>query len=304
MRKLLLGAIGVLAITAAIGAPSAAASVEFGDNCLVTDTTEGTKVTLFEISAPSNTLPVAAPSAGVITKWKVNVPAVPVLISQTVQVLRLNPGLFSAQVIAEDSRNLTGGANSFDVRLPVAAGDRLALFGSDPEFGTLICEVPEPTVIGGYNGSVPVGSTSPYLEVPSATRIPVAAVIEPDADGDGYGDETQDQCPLGAATQAPCPAIALDAYALAGKGSIKVFVSASTEAKVTVSGAAGKKKLKKSTKTVKPGKLAQFKLKLSKSVKKAVANLAPGKSLPVKIKASAKNVAGIVSTDKTKVKLK
>jgi hypothetical protein len=32
----------------------------------------------------------------------------------------------------------------------------------------------------------------------------VAGTIEPDADGDGFGDETQDQCPTQATTQGPC----------------------------------------------------------------------------------------------------
>ncbi|HEY1285088.1 MAG TPA: hypothetical protein VGF04_03300 [Solirubrobacterales bacterium] len=38
----------------------------------------------------------------------------------------------------------------------------------------------------------------------SACRLDVAAIVEPDADGDGFGDETQDQCPTQASTQGPC----------------------------------------------------------------------------------------------------
>jgi hypothetical protein len=34
----------------------------------------------------------------------------------------------------------------------------------------------------------------------------VSAVVESDADGDGYGDVTQDLCPQSATTQAACPA--------------------------------------------------------------------------------------------------
>ncbi len=36
-------------------------------------------------------------------------------------------------------------------------------------------------------------------------RVPVEAVLEADADKDGFGDETQDQCPSDATTQGPCP---------------------------------------------------------------------------------------------------
>jgi hypothetical protein len=42
------------------------------------------------------------------------------------------------------------------------------------------------------------GSTEPVNE------LLVAATIEPDADGDGFGDETQDQCPAQKTTQGPC----------------------------------------------------------------------------------------------------
>jgi hypothetical protein len=35
-------------------------------------------------------------------------------------------------------------------------------------------------------------------------ELQVQATIEPDADNDGFGDETQDQCPTQAATQGPC----------------------------------------------------------------------------------------------------
>jgi hypothetical protein len=38
----------------------------------------------------------------------------------------------------------------------------------------------------------------------AANELLVAAVVEPDADGDGFGDETQDQCPTQASTQGAC----------------------------------------------------------------------------------------------------
>ena len=38
----------------------------------------------------------------------------------------------------------------------------------------------------------------------AANELLVAATIEPDADGDGFGDETQDQCPTQATTQGAC----------------------------------------------------------------------------------------------------
>lgn len=37
------------------------------------------------------------------------------------------------------------------------------------------------------------------------TLVNVSAVLEADTDGDGFGDETQDQCPTDPSTQGPCP---------------------------------------------------------------------------------------------------
>ena len=65
-----------LSLTATVAAaallvPSgAAAATEFGDNCAANDLAPA-PFGLFEVTAPFNPLPTAAPSGGVITKWKV-----------------------------------------------------------------------------------------------------------------------------------------------------------------------------------------------------------------------------------------
>jgi Ca2+-binding RTX toxin-like protein len=50
------------------------------------------------------------------------------------------------------------------------------------------------------------GSTQTTTGLLSAERILIAANVEPDSDRDGFGDETQDQCPTNATIQGPCPA--------------------------------------------------------------------------------------------------
>jgi hypothetical protein len=299
-----------------MGSSSASAATEFGDPCVADEVTESGPVTLFEISAAANPLPPAAPSAGVITKWKVNVIPVPASIQETLKILRLDAGAKSAQIIAEDPRTVFGGSNSFDVRIPVQAGDRLATFGPS-EFGTLYCETTDINAIAGFaGGGGGVGASATYSELPIMARIPVFATLEPDADNDGFGDETQDGCPQSAAIQTECPVVIVDSFALRQKNSIVVLVSTSTAAPVTVSGTAklpkgGKKasssakaKLKKLTKNVPSGKLVRFKLKLPGSLKSALASLPRGKSITVKLQANATNVAGQVSKDKSKLKLK
>jgi hypothetical protein len=251
-------------------------------------------------------MPIAAPSAGVITQWKLNLvqEAAGFSIPQEVKVLRVDTTSKTVQVIGQSAGSVTAGTNAIKTRIPVQAGDRLGVFGASEEFGTLYCETEGANVIGVFEGN-----GGPYMEGPAPIRVPAAAVVEPDADGDGYGDETQDQCPGSASTQAACPVIVVDSYPLKKKSSIVVLVAVDETAPVSVAGTVklpkGKKaKLKKVTRTVSAGKITSFKLKFPGSLKAAVKDLAPGRKLTVKLTATATNVAGQKSTDKAKLKLK
>ena len=57
-------------------------------------------------------------------------------------------------------------------------------------------------------------------------------------------------------------------------------------------------------KQVSSGTLVRFKLKFNAKLKKRLNELAPSKKLTLKVTASATNVAGQISTDLAKVKLK
>jgi len=88
-----------------------------------------------------------------------------------------------------------------------------------------------------------------------------------------------------------------------------VLVASSTGAPVSVKGLVNLGKGKKATlkagpKQVPAGKLVKFKLKFNAKLKKRLQELEPSKKLTLKITASATNVAGQVSTDRLKVKLK
>ena len=132
--------------------------------------------------------------------------------------------------------------------------------------------------------------------------MPIPSLVEPDADGDGYGDETQDQCPTDASTQGPCPApkvapappapTTLSASAAAKKGLLTVTLTSSAQATVTVGGsvqiAKGKTvKLSGSTQIVAPGSLAKFTLLFPASLKAALKQLSTKKKLSLKLTASA-----------------
>jgi hypothetical protein len=98
----------------------------------------------------------------------------------------------------------TGGALStpvhqFPARLPVTVGNHLAIDAAS------------------IRATVNVGGNFSYLFLPplvageaarssksAAGELLVQADIEPDADGDGFGDETQDGCPSQSTTEAAC----------------------------------------------------------------------------------------------------
>ncbi|HVD41039.1 MAG TPA: hypothetical protein VNC16_08565 [Solirubrobacterales bacterium] len=297
----------------ALSPGAASAAVEFGDTCTAENAAPG-PYTLLTLSTPATDLPLSAPVSGVITKVKVKseIPF-PFSVPTYVKVMRPTGGE-NYTVINQQTIQAVNGQAVADARMPVQAGDKLGIHGppftyegTPLEGFTLYCnEVPG--ALGVAPGDVAVGSSATFMNATEA-RVPLAAVIEPDADNDGYGDETQDGCPLSAAAQTTCPLIALDTSAKVGKKAVTIVITASSEGPVTVKGVAklgkGKKvTLKAGPKTVFPGKLASFKLKFKSKLTKRLKELEPSKKLTLKITASATNVAGQVSTDKLKVKLK
>ena len=232
-----------------------------------------------------------------ITKWKVNISPTPG--SGLLRLIAFHPVTAgspgSAQVLGESTVTAFGGQNSFDARIPVSAGDRIAL-GSGGGEDTIVCKSEaSPGAIGIVVSTPGVGGTVPYVEQPSAPfRVPLAAVLEPDADHDGFGDETQDKCPQVATTQGPCPAVTIDAVSLKGKNSVTVLVAVNETAPVSVTGTVklgkGKKaKLKAPTKSLTPGPIGKFKLKFPGSLKERLKELDAGQSLQLKISATATN---------------
>jgi hypothetical protein len=311
MRKFWGIAVAIVAMFG-VGSPTAAAATEFGNGCIADRAIEGQSFSTIQLLQSSGQ--VAAPSSGVITKWKIAlVPEVPFGVPTQLKVYRPTANASQFQVVGESaSENVVSGINTFSTRIPIHAGDHLGLFGSS-KIGTLFCaEEPEAefpgNVMGFFEGNPLPGSTASLFASESELLVPAVAVVEPDADGDGFGDETQDQCPQSAATQSPCPVITLDSLSLTGKSKITVYVAVSTPAPVQVigSGKIGKKKvtLKSPVQTVNPGKLTRFTLKFPASLTKKLQELPKNKKVTLKVTASATNVAGQVSTDVSKVKLK
>ncbi|MBS1676024.1 MAG: hypothetical protein JST08_01440 [Actinobacteria bacterium] len=318
MRKRLSVAVA-LAVTVAtfIGAGSASAATEFGSGCVANGSKEGA-VWISTGHSPDSPLPVTAPVSGVITEWKVNssqeakleagfAGEFPRIFQPRLLVLRReSPESFN--VVAEASGgplNLSG-TNTYLSRVPVQAGDYLGLAGNPY---ALFCETKNEADTFGYTiGGTPVGSTF-KVQFAKSLQVPVVARIEPDVDGDGYGDETQDQCPQSAAYQTACPVVTVSSLSMSHPKAVTVYVAISLSAPVAVTGTVklGKDKtttLRSRAQTVAPGTLARFNLAFTKPVLKTLKALTTKKSLTVTVAASATNLTGTQSTATSKLKLR
>ena len=152
-------------------------------------------------AAPNTVVPAAAqyavPAAGVITSWQFQASAsVPQL---KLKVFRsTGAGSFTVTGSSDARTPVAATLNTFAVRVPVTAGDVI---------GLALLTAGECITSGSGNfsyvpGDAAVGSTQVYTQ--TTGTLDVAANVEPDADGNGYGDETQDGCPSQAASHGAC----------------------------------------------------------------------------------------------------
>jgi hypothetical protein len=305
----------VLAL-ALVVAPGAVAATEVGDECV--GNVAGEPFTLVpEAHVPSGPLPLAVPSNGVVTAWKVR-SEYPGQVPEVMAAFRsVDTGKF--EVVGESTEQKAGpGLNVFPTRIPVQAGDRLGLMPVGSEKSPLICETTETgDHTWSLRGSVGLGSAHQFA-AGVFVRVPLVSVIEPDKDGDGYGDETQDKCPQSAAYQGPCPTISLDTFPIVLKRSVLVLVSASESSSVQVFGQVGWRPRHKGgalasktpkkpgdqvstgvivglsggTTLVKPGETTPYNVKLPKSVLRHLSQIAPKQVVKGTITARTTDLAG------------
>jgi hypothetical protein len=142
----------------------------------------------------------AAPHDGVITSWSFQGND---RVDGTVTLKTFRPvGGNSYRAMAQDGPRvpLSNAVATYPVRIPMDQDDHIGLSVS----GTVDC--------GSGNGSgeqltylgnPSVGTTASFFDSPYSTNL--SAVLEADADQDGFGDTTQDKCPTDPATQGTCP---------------------------------------------------------------------------------------------------
>ncbi|HEU4737993.1 MAG TPA: hypothetical protein VFS54_02800, partial [Solirubrobacterales bacterium] len=236
-------AVTILAATlviSALGAASASAATQAGNNCVGNDGVDG--ITFVGLSSAPGNPPATIPVSGVISKWTFNVePIESGFYSQALKIFRATGAPQQYQVIGESAQgSLSSGLNTFTTRIPVRAGDLIGnngLFFGEPF--VIYCETENPADrFGIFDGNPTLGSTATTADDAEGFQIPIVVFIEPDADNDGFGDETQDACPQSAAFQTPCPPVALSTSTQVKKNSVTIIVTSSTAAPVTVKGVA------------------------------------------------------------------
>jgi Ca2+-binding RTX toxin-like protein len=140
------------------------------------------------------------PSVGVLTSWSFAAGTTP-------RQLRLKVGRSTGganfTIVGESPfETVTANASgTFPVRIPVQGGDVLGHY----ETTNGRCSMASAGFAFHYvMVDQPSGSSATFEGPVTNIEVPLAANLEPDADRDGFGDETQDACDIGAKTQLPC----------------------------------------------------------------------------------------------------
>jgi hypothetical protein len=150
-----------------------------------------------------------APTDGVVTSFTFVGPALAVGPPGRTKLLVLESvgGLNYRVAAAGELETATGILTTRGTRVPISAGQTIGAHGyvclTSPAGAGMTARFtgPEP----------PVGATQTFDTVDPG-RMLLQATIEPDGDGDGFGDETQDQCPADPSLQeAPCDRVAPNA---------------------------------------------------------------------------------------------
>jgi hypothetical protein len=98
-----------------------------------------------------------------------------------------------------------GGINTIYERIPVSGGELLGLRLGNGGSSCTFTAAGANTVRHAVGADPAPGANATLGSTYSQRRLNVTARLEPDADVDGFGDETQDACPGSAGTSFGCP---------------------------------------------------------------------------------------------------
>jgi hypothetical protein len=156
---------------------------------------------MVQFSTTPGTSSYTAPD-GILTSWRYHSGSV----GGTLRLMLFKPGdaphVYEAMA-ASNTKNIDPDTGyDFKERIPVKQGYVLGV--ADQTVGYIgIAPVSSSDVMDGLPAGVQVGDTVTATG-PLNGRVAVAATVESDKDGDGFGDVSQDRCPTQAATQGAC----------------------------------------------------------------------------------------------------
>ena len=276
-----------------------------------------------------------ATSAGVITAWSIQANATSGEMVK-LKLLHATGNLDEYKTVAEDTlRPLTpsvlntfpNASSTTPVRIPAQTGDKIAV--SAPSTSSP-CDsfMNAPGDRLEYVASdPPVGASATYLESSAGSRVNISARLEPDADGDGFGDETQDACPTNVSTQLACPVVTppgkdtqapllvldLSTVQRLRRSGIKVVAQSDERATASLSGvlsvprvrASKSYRLKRVTSTLEARTKKTLKLKFSgKAYRSARRALRKRKRVRARLTVKLVDVSGNAATEKRTVSLR
>jgi hypothetical protein len=288
-----------MVVAAAAFASGASAATTIGSPCAATNSYAGL---LFNPSVDT------VNTSGVVTSatstWTGPAPGLTIGFS----VLKPTGATDQWQVVQSSGQFAFLGVSSktFPVRLPVSPGQVVAMWGAVP-----YCPISDTIKFASGVNAPPAGTIIPVMSDGAMTAF--SASIEADADGDGFGDETQDKCTQSAKYQDVCPVASAAAKAKAGKTASTFTLANAGDATIVATGTVKLPKTKhKKAKTLKlksspvaalPGVPAKVTLKYPSSLKSALKALNKRKNLTLKVKLTSTGLAN-TATKTYSLKLK
>jgi hypothetical protein len=200
---------GSVALAVSLGA---GLTVALGGSSEVGQTTSAPTFGVNTPVAPFSTVP-GTPSYvtphGVLTSWRFHSSGDASAGSVRLKIFRYtgNGTTLIFKVLAESSLKTLAPDTAYDFkeRIPVDQGDLIGLTAvNDAEVGITVPGTPENRLAQFGGGDIPPGQTGTATIAWPDLRPSVAATVESDLDGDGFGDDTQDKCPVDRTTQALC----------------------------------------------------------------------------------------------------
>jgi hypothetical protein len=146
-----------------------------------------------------------SPIEGVVVRWRLRTNTVPAP-GESVRLRILRDMGSNSWHFVRSSGQFTvapvSGVHAFDARVRIGAGEYIGL---DRPAAMDVFRPAPGAVTNLFADSPPSDGETLGNGGDPGRELLINADVEPDADKDGYGDETQDGCPTSAATQGPCP---------------------------------------------------------------------------------------------------